>query len=81
MLIMGKGKNMHFKFNSNNLRDTLDFMLDCLTPRNPCLNLSKSQNSKGSKGFAKYKKALASDCKQIDNDFTKALSKFHCHKS
>ena len=78
---MSKGKNMHFnfnsnfdsKFNSNNFLDTLDLMLDCLTPRNPCQNYSKSPNTqsqkstKGSKdfakGFSKYKKALASDCK------------------
>lgn len=86
---MSKGKNMHFnfnsnfdsKFNSNNLLDTLVLMLDCLTPRNPCLNYSKSKSSqfqnstKGSKGFSKYKKALASDCKRIESDFAKALSK------
>ena len=86
---MSKGKNMHFnfksnfdsKFNSNNLLDTLDLMLDCLTPRNPCQNYSKSPNTqsqkstKGSKGFTKYKKALASDCKRIESDFAKALSK------
>ena len=86
---MSKGKNMHFnfnsnfdsKFNSNNFLDTLDLMLDCLTPRNPCQNYSKSPNTqsqksaKGSKGFTKYKKALASDCKRIENDFAKALSK------
>ena len=86
---MSKGKNMHFifksnfgsKFNSNNLLDTLDLMLDCLTPRNPCPNYSKSPNTqsqkstKGSKGFTKYKKALASDCKRIESDFAKALSK------
>lgn len=88
---MSKGKNMHFnfnsnfdsKFNSNNLLDTLVLMLDCLTPRNPCLNYSKSPNTqsqkstKGSKGkdFSKYKKALASDCKRIESDFAKALSK------
>lgn len=85
---MSKGKNMHFnfnsnfdsKFNSNNLLDTLVLMLDCLTPRNPCLNYSKSPNTqsqkstKGSKGFTKYKKALASDC-SIESDFAKALSK------
>ena len=86
---MSKGKNMHFnfnsnfdsKFNSNNFLDTLDLMLDCLTPRNPCPNYSKSPNTqsqkstKGSKGFTKYKKALASDCKRIESDFAKALSK------
>ncbi len=90
---MSKGNNMHFnfnsnfdsKFNSNNFLDTLDLMLDCLTPRNPCPNYSKSKSSqfqkstKGSKGFAKgfskYKKALASDCKRIEKDFAKALSK------
>ena len=74
---MSKGKNIHFnfnsnfdsKFNSNNFLDTLDLMLDCLTPRNPCPNYSKSPNTqsqkstKGSKGFTKYKKALAYDCK------------------
>ena len=74
---MSRGKNMHFnfnsnfdsKFNSNNLLDTLVLMLDSLTPRNPCPNYSKSKSSqfqnstKGSKGFTKYKKALASDCK------------------
>ena len=82
---MSKGKNMHFnfnsnfdsKFNSNNLLDTLVLMLDCLTPRNPCLNYSKALSTKGSKGkdFSKYKKALASDCKRIESDFAKALSK------
>lgn len=86
---MSKGKNMHFnfnsnfdsKFNSNNFLDTLDLMLDCLTPRNPCQNYSKSPNTqsqkstKGSKGFTKYKKALASDYKRIESDFAKALSK------
>ena len=86
---MSKGKNMHLnfnsnfdsKFNSNNLLDTLVLMLDCLTPRNPYPNYSKSPNTqsqkstKGSKGFTKYKKALASDCKRIESDFAKALSK------
>lgn len=90
---MSKGKNMHFnfksnfdsKFNSNNFLDTLDLMLDCLTPRNPCQNYSKSPNTqsqkstKGSKdfakGFSKYKKALASDCKRIESDFAKAICK------
>lgn len=88
---MSKGKNMHFnfnsnfdsKFNSNNFLDTLDLMLDCLTPRNPCPNYSKSPNTqsqkstKGSKrkDFSKYKKALASDCKRIESDFAKAISK------
>ena len=90
---MSKGKNMHFnfnsnfdsKFNSNNFLVTLDLMLDCLTPRNPCQNYSNSPNTqsqkstKGSKdfakGFSKYKKALASDCKRIESDFAKALSK------
>lgn len=86
---MSKGKNMQFnfnsnfdsKFNSNNLLDTLVLMLDCLTPRNPCPNYSKSKSSqfqnstKGSKGFSKYKKALASDCKRIESDFAKAISK------
>ena len=88
---MSKGKNMHFnfnsksnfdsKFNSNNLLDTLVLMLDSLTPRNPCPNYSKSKSSqfqnstKGSKGFSKYKKALSSDCKRIESDFAKAISK------
>ena len=85
---MSKGKNMHFnfnsnfdsKFNSNNLLDTLVLMLDCLTPRNQCLNYSKSPNTqsqkstKGSKdfakGFSKYKKALASDCKLYRKRFS-----------
>ena len=73
--------NFDSKFNSINLLDTLDLMLDCLTPRNPCPNYSKSPNTqsqkstKGSKGFSKYKKALSSDCKSVEKDFAKALSK------
>ena len=73
--------NFDSKFNSNNFLDTLDLMLDCLTPRNPCPNYSKSPNTqsqkstKGSKSFTKYKKALASDYKRIESDFAKALSK------
>lgn len=56
---MSKGNNMHFnfnsksnfdsKFNSNNLLDNLGQMLDSLTPRNPCLNYSKSPNTQSQK--------------------------------